>query len=473
MSNKKISADIVALTPNVPGQAIIQITGWDLADGLKFKIQGNSGRGYLNETAGRSEWGSSEYWFQPQSVEHNAEQVLIYIDQSILDPLLEAGARYKLFLSSNTGSQESSSTLNIAEDVYPSTAAGSNTAAVSGGTLATPEHVSVAATAPTAAPELQVTQTAPQPTAPAAAQPEPQPVSTPEAALEPTPEPAPQPIPEPVQPAESASSPASAEPKKDKGKVILFTLLGLLFVALLAGLGWWLSQQKLPGFGNDAPVVDSALTQEDSADLDQGLDLDADLDADLDTDLVLADDANLDVADDVADDVAVDADADLDAVDDMTAETDVADDSATNVDADTDVADDSAANTSADTTPAVEPVSANSGCALASMGTVDELQFVQSCLQETQDSNTLLAVIQHAKANNHCGIAQRLYANRAQSGDNQIALAYAQEYDPQFYKDNTCFKAADTETALYWYETVLISDPNNAQAMQRAEELAP
>lgn len=422
MSSNRISAAIVALTPNVPGQAIIQITGWDLADGLKFKIQGNSGRGYLNETIGHSEWGSSEYWFQPQAVEHNAGQVLIYIDQSILDPLLEESARYKLFLSGNTSSQESSTTLSIADDVYPSTAAGSNKAAVLGGTLATPEHVNIAAAASVAAPELQVTQ-APQPTAPAAAQPEPQP------APEPTPEPAPQPIPERVQPAESALSQASAESKKGKGKIILFTLLGLLFVALLAGLGWWLSQQKLPGFGNDTPVADSALTQDNGADFDQGLDLDADLD----TDPALADD---------------------------TAEI-------------TDVFEDAVVNADADTNPVAEPISANSGCTLASMGTVDELQFVQSCLQETQDSNTLLAVIRHAKANNHCGIAQRLYANRAQSGDNQIALAYAQEYDPQFYKGNTCFKAADTEAALYWYETVLISEPNNAQAMQRAEELAP
>lgn len=110
-------------------------------------------------------------------------------------------------------------------------------------------------------------------------------------------------------------------------------------------------------------------------------------------------------------------------------------------------------------------------CSSASMGQMDELQFVQSCLQESKSSQDLLTIIQQAKSNNHCGIAQRLYANRAQSGDSLIALAYAKEYDPKFYAANDCFKAADVETAVYWYETVLLSEPEHAEAAQRIEEL--
>lgn len=110
-------------------------------------------------------------------------------------------------------------------------------------------------------------------------------------------------------------------------------------------------------------------------------------------------------------------------------------------------------------------------CSLASMQAHDELTFIQNCLQESNDSQALLEVIGQAKANSHCGIAQRLYANRAQSGDALIALAYAKEYDPEFFVANDCFKEANTETAVYWYETVLLNQPDNAEAAQRLEGL--
>lgn len=110
-------------------------------------------------------------------------------------------------------------------------------------------------------------------------------------------------------------------------------------------------------------------------------------------------------------------------------------------------------------------------CSLASMQAQDELSFIQNCLQESNDSQALLEVIGQAKANSHCGIAQRLYANRAQSGDALIALAYAKEYDPEFFVANDCFKEANIETAVYWYETVLLNQPDNAEAAQRLEGL--
>lgn len=122
--------------------------------------------------------------------------------------------------------------------------------------------------------------------------------------------------------------------------------------------------------------------------------------------------------------------------------------------------------------PASAETPAAGACSIESMGTQSETAFLQSCLAESKDSQTMLQVIQQAKANNHCGIAQRLYANRAQSGDNTIALAYAKEYDPKFYKANDCFKEADKSTASYWYETVILNEPTNAEAKQRLEELA-
>ena len=101
---------------------------------------------------------------------------------------------------------------------------------------------------------------------------------------------------------------------------------------------------------------------------------------------------------------------------------------------------------------------------------VDELAFIQTCLKTNPDTKQLLEIIANAKAANACGVAQRLYANKAQSGNAEIAFAYAKEYDDAFSKGEGCFKT-DKETAIYWYETGLNADPNNSEAKKRIEEL--
>lgn len=119
----------------------------------------------------------------------------------------------------------------------------------------------------------------------------------------------------------------------------------------------------------------------------------------------------------------------------------------------------------------VEPAVTAQPCTLESMKSQSELAFVQSCIQQAPDSTALLEVINVAKANSTCGVAQRLYANRAQGGDVQIATAYAHEYDPKYHQASECFKAPDNATAAYWYETILSFDENNADAKARLEEL--
>ncbi|WP_109077687.1 hypothetical protein [Aggregatibacter kilianii] len=98
----------------------------------------------------------------------------------------------------------------------------------------------------------------------------------------------------------------------------------------------------------------------------------------------------------------------------------------------------------------------------------DELAFIQSCLKTKPDSQRILALINQAKAENKCAIAQRLYANQAQGGNAEIALAYAKEYEEN--ANSSCFKA-DKGTAIYWYETALEANPNLAEAKQRLAEL--
>ena len=127
---------------------------------------------------------------------------------------------------------------------------------------------------------------------------------------------------------------------------------------------------------------------------------------------------------------------------------------------------------SAPTVAAPAPTATNAeACTLDSMNSVPELTFVQTCIKAAPDSAKLLEIINQAKASKHCGVAQRLYANRAQAGDPLIANAYAREYDPKYLKASECFPAADNATAAYWYETILTQDPNNAEAKQRFEEL--
>lgn len=118
------------------------------------------------------------------------------------------------------------------------------------------------------------------------------------------------------------------------------------------------------------------------------------------------------------------------------------------------------------------PVISAGACTTANLSSQSELDFVQSCVQQKLDDKQLLAIIQAAKDAQKCGVAQRLYANRAQGGDSLIALAYAGEYDPKHHQPSECFKEPDADTATYWYETALQSDPNNQEAKQRLEELA-
>ncbi|EPM64996.1 hypothetical protein A249_41846, partial [Pseudomonas syringae pv. actinidiae ICMP 18804] len=67
----------------------------------------------------------------------------------------------------------------------------------------------------------------------------------------------------------------------------------------------------------------------------------------------------------------------------------------------------------------------------------------------------------------------RLYANRAQAGNVEVAQAYAREYDPKYLQPSACFTAPDNATAAYWYETILGYQADNAEAAQRLKELKP
>lgn len=110
-------------------------------------------------------------------------------------------------------------------------------------------------------------------------------------------------------------------------------------------------------------------------------------------------------------------------------------------------------------------------CSLQRMGEAGELEFIQACTNAGSEAGNMMEVINEALANDHCGIARRLYAYQALNGDAAAALAYAREFDPAHYAPNACFSEANAETAIFWYETALNVDPANAEAKQRLEEL--
>ncbi|MGC6247826.1 hypothetical protein ACNO7P_05200 [Bisgaard Taxon 45] len=105
-----------------------------------------------------------------------------------------------------------------------------------------------------------------------------------------------------------------------------------------------------------------------------------------------------------------------------------------------------------------------SECSVAN--STDELAFIQACLKSKPDNQRLLDVIAEAKTANKCSIAQRLYAHQAQSGNVELAVAYAKEYAV----GGPCF-SVDKENAIYWYETALSIDPNNEAAKKGLAEL--
>lgn len=130
---------------------------------------------------------------------------------------------------------------------------------------------------------------------------------------------------------------------------------------------------------------------------------------------------------------------------------------------------------STDITPSDTPapvVGAMAGCSAQALSDArEDLSFIQACLKSNPSSEQVLEVIAVAKDAKRCGVVQRLYAHKAQSGDAAIAYAYAREYDPAHYSSGGCIEAADAETAMYWYEIAVNNDPDNQDASQRLEEL--
>lgn len=339
-----IRVDLLALEPNVPGQARLTVKKWQGGEEqLEFSIQRNQDGFYLQD---HKAWSNNPFWFKVSrfNVTASGDGLEAQVGPDVVDPLLEGGAnsQFQIELREQSHGHADKGVVRPGVGVLPSTAGGQTRSTYGGAELTAPSAPAPEILEIPELPELVLS------------------TAEPEVELESVPhEPDYAPPPRPVK-------------KSNKG------LIGLLIVVLLllaAGGGFWF-YKRTP---EPAPV---------------------------------------------------------------------------------------AAN------PAAAPAGADAqACTVESMNSLPELTFVQTCIKAAPDSAKLLEIINQAKAGKHCGVAQRLYANRAQAGDALIANAYAREYDPKYLKASECFPTADNATAAYWYETILTQDPNNTEAKQRFEEL--
>lgn len=117
---------------------------------------------------------------------------------------------------------------------------------------------------------------------------------------------------------------------------------------------------------------------------------------------------------------------------------------------------------------APEPVAPCAVDALAQ--TDDDIAYLQRCVQSTPSTEQVLAVIAAGKAAKKCDLIQRLYAHAAQTGNSDVALAYAKEFDPLTFAGG-CFNAPEPATAVYWYELYLQQKPDDEAIARRAKSL--
>lgn len=344
-----IRVDLLALEPNIPGQARLAVKKWrGASESLEFSIQRNQDQFYLQ---GDRNWSNNPFWFQVPHFNQGADEEALetLVGPEVVDPLLEGSgsSNYRIELRELNGGLIDQGVVRPGPGLLSSIAGGETRSIYDGGSLSVAPEASTAPEIPDLLPpEL----------------PEPQPAVEP-LSVEPA-------VAEPV-----------IKPAAKKSSLLPLILGVLVLLAIALGLWVWLKKPAV-----EVPAETQPIATEPAA--------------------------------------------------------------------------------------ASEPV-ASGPCTLESMASQSELSFVQNCIREAPDSAALLEIIATAKQAGHCGIAQRLYANRAQAGDVQIAHAYAREYDPEFHQPSTCFAEADAATAAYWYETILASAPDDAQARQRFEELQP
>lgn len=120
--------------------------------------------------------------------------------------------------------------------------------------------------------------------------------------------------------------------------------------------------------------------------------------------------------------------------------------------------------------PVNEPVIAVPCSVDALAQTDDDIAYLQRCVQSTPSTEQVLAVIAAGKAAQKCDLIQRLYAHAAQTGNSDVALAYAKEFDPLTFSGG-CFGAPEPATAVYWYELYLQQMPDDQAIATRAKSL--
>ncbi|SFT91540.1 hypothetical protein [Halomonas saccharevitans] len=400
------------LETNQPGYARLVLIGWQgPSEGLSVDIQRNQDENFLQDDG---EWRNHACQFPLPPLQADVDgNLAAIVDRQIVDPLLEnPHATNMARLHGADGIELGMARIRLSRDLLPSGAGGSTPSL---NTVATPN-----AAEPT--PEPEATPDKPAPTEPAPTEPEPT-----------EPEPI-EPQPDEPKPAEPTPTPAATpEPTAPavttgKGKRWPWIVLAVVLLIAILGAAAWFGMSMRDA---DDAVVESDAPAESTAANDEPL----------------------------ADSEIADPEETPDPLNEDTAAEQATEERRS---------DDPAP---AEPAPSEASTAAAGPCSLQRMGEMGELEFIQACTGAENSGDDMLNVVNEALANDHCGVARRLYAHRALNGDADAALNYAQEFDPAQHSPSTCFPEPDAETAIFWYETALGLDADNAEASQRLQEL--
>lgn len=401
-----------------PGEGRLIIRGWQGSnEALSLIIQESQADQFLQ---GNGSWGAAEHSFLLPVVSQSDDGFL-YADRGpeIVDPLVahSGSAQFQFLLSDGDGNKDRS-VLKLARNLMPSSAAGQAPASM--------------------APTQLASRAVQEPTPPV------EPDTSKSDAQEPSASEAPIP---PARPAPAAEPSAPIAPQKGtRSGLITVLVIVLLLILTAAGTWFWLNRDRFSTDGSE--------TNERQESTVQAADTPASQDA-------IGEDAS-DALEQSPGEASPSAGEPQDAPpqDEQTPAQDAAKEDVP-----------ASAQSQDDTEAPAEPAAPT--CSATQLDSAQELDFVKQCVSQDLSSEQLLEVITAARDAGRCGIAQRLYANRAMAGDPAIAMAYAREFDPEFHRNNGCFADADADTAGYWYQVVLDNAPDNAEASERLEALTP
>jgi len=135
-----IRVDLLALEPNVPGQARLTVKKWQGdEEQLEFSIQRNQDGFYLQD---HKTWSNNPFWFKVSrfNLTANDEALETQVGPNVVDPLLEGGAnsQFQIELRQQNHGHADKGVVRPGVGLLPSTAGGQTRSTYGSAELTTP-----------------------------------------------------------------------------------------------------------------------------------------------------------------------------------------------------------------------------------------------------------------------------------------------------------------------------------------------